>query len=59
MRSRLVRRCDSGGTLLALPGVAHAQEAVLSGTVTDATGAVLPGVSSGPSTKRRATPSRR
>jgi hypothetical protein len=30
--------------LLALPGAASAQEAVLSGTVTDATGAILPGV---------------
>ena len=30
--------------LAAIPAIAFAQEAVLSGTVTDATGAVLPGV---------------
>ena len=30
--------------LLALPVVAHAQEATLTGTVTDTTGGVLPGV---------------
>ena len=30
--------------LLALPAVGYAQEAVLSGTVTDSTGGVLPGV---------------
>ena len=32
------------GAVLLLPIVAYAQEAVLSGTVTDSTGAVLPGV---------------
>jgi hypothetical protein len=32
------------GTLLFAPAVSHAQEAALSGTVTDATGGVLPGV---------------
>src|SRR4030095_4769335 len=30
--------------LLAVPSVAHAQEAAITGTVTDSTGAVLPGV---------------
>jgi Carboxypeptidase regulatory-like domain len=40
----LVRRLVVVGAILALPVVAHAQEAVLSGTVTDSTGAVLPGV---------------
>ena len=44
MRSSLVRRLTLVCMLLALPGVAYAQEAELSGTVTDATGAVLPGV---------------
>src|SRR5437773_10439156 len=32
------------GSVLALPAAVYAQEAVLSGTVTDSTGAVLPGV---------------
>jgi hypothetical protein len=32
------------GVLLALPGLGWAQEAVLSGTVSDSTGGVLPGV---------------
>ena len=32
------------GTLLLLPATARAQEAMLSGTVTDSTGGVLPGV---------------
>ena len=32
------------GAILVLPVMASAQEAVLSGTVTDSTGAVLPGV---------------
>src|SRR5262249_41580959 len=32
------------GALLALPGVSFAQEATLSGSVSDSTGAVLPGV---------------
>ena len=40
----LVRRFIVVGAILALPVVASAQEAVLSGTVTDSTGAVLPGV---------------
>ena len=29
---------------LALPGVSHAQEATVTGTITDSTGGVLPGV---------------
>jgi hypothetical protein len=37
---RLIVAC----ALLAIPSAVHAQEAVLSGTVTDSTGAVLPGV---------------
>jgi hypothetical protein len=32
------------GAILALPAAAFAQESVLTGTVTDSTGAVLPGV---------------
>jgi carboxypeptidase family protein/TonB-dependent receptor-like protein len=39
-----VRRWLLVVTILALPAGAYAQEAVLSGTVTDSTGAVLPGV---------------
>ena len=45
------RRAGSGfvtwlvaGALLALPGVSHAQEAVVTGTVTDDSGGVMPGV---------------
>src|SRR6195256_2935372 len=47
MRSSVVRRLIFGVAILmilALPLVGYAQEAVLSGTVTDTTGAVLPGV---------------
>src|SRR2546425_1818770 len=47
MRSSAVTRLIFVGailTILALPLVGYAQEAVLSGTVTDTTGAVLPGV---------------
>ncbi|MEP7307358.1 MAG: carboxypeptidase regulatory-like domain-containing protein [Acidobacteriota bacterium] len=44
MRSSLVRRLILICALLAVPGAAYAQEAELNGTVTDATGAVLPGV---------------
>src|SRR5438093_493280 len=40
----VVRRLIVVGAFLALPVAVHAQEAVLSGTVTDATSAVLPGV---------------
>ncbi len=44
MRSSLVRRLILICGLPAAPGVAYAQEAELSGTVTDTTGAVLPNV---------------
>ena len=40
----LVRRLMWLFTLLALPTIGYAQEAAISGTVTDSTGAVLPGV---------------
>src|SRR5918992_586449 len=43
MRSRVVRGFIFTCALLALPVAASAQEAVLTGTVTDSTGAVLPG----------------
>ena len=41
---RLVRRLLLAVAVLALPALGYAQEAVLTGTVTDSTGAVLPGV---------------
>ena len=47
MRSRLVTSLilvGAIGALLAQPAVVQAQEAVLSGTVTDSTGSVMPGV---------------
>ena len=44
MISDAVKRLLVVGAILALPVVGHAQEAVISGTVTDATGGVLPGV---------------
>ncbi len=44
MRSSLVRRLLIFCALLALPTLGYAQEAVLTGTVTDSTGGVLPGV---------------
>ena len=45
MMSRLVGRLFVVGALLfALPVLAHAQEATLTGTITDSTGGVLPGV---------------
>src|SRR5215470_858498 len=44
MSSGLMTRLILVATLLTLPAVVRAQEAVLSGTVTDATGAVMPGV---------------
>ena len=44
MSSSVVRRLILVCTILSLPAVGYAQEAVLSGTVTDATGGVLPGV---------------
>src|SRR5215470_7009516 len=40
----LARRVLAIGVMLLLPVAAYAQEAVLTGTVTDSTGAVLPGV---------------
>ena len=45
MLSERTRRLIMVGAILALlPGIGYAQEAVVSGTVTDSTGAVLPGV---------------
>src|SRR5687767_6216026 len=44
MKERFVRCLVTIGVFLAVPAMAHAQEAVLTGTVTDSTGAVLPGV---------------
>src|SRR4030081_2028090 len=47
MNSRTTRRLVLAGVILAIlgmPGVGHAQEATVSGTVTDSTGGVLPGV---------------
>ena len=43
MRS-FVRRLVLLGAVLALPALAFAQDAVLTGSITDSTGAVLPGV---------------
>ena len=44
MRSSLLRRLIVLGAILALPVTGYGQEAVVSGTVTDTTGGVLPGV---------------
>ena len=44
MYSSVVRRLILLCAMLALPGMAFAQEAVLTGTITDSTDAVLPGV---------------
>jgi hypothetical protein len=44
MIGRVLRRALLVATFLALPALGHAQEAVLTGTVTDSTGGVLPGV---------------
>ena len=44
MASGLVRRVLAIGIIVLLPATASAQEAVLTGTVTDSSGAVLPGV---------------
>ena len=44
MTAYLVRRLLFVCALIALPAAGYAQEAVLTGTVTDSTGAVLPGV---------------
>ena len=44
MRFQLLRRFLMVGTMLAVPMLAQAQEATLSGSVTDSTGGALPGV---------------
>ena len=44
MGSSLVRRVIVLCALLTIPAATYAQEAVVEGTVTDSTGAVLPGV---------------
>lgn len=44
MIGRVLRRALLVAAFIALPALGHAQEAVLSGTVTDSTGGVLPGV---------------
>ena len=44
MRSRRLQRWLAVGAMLALPVLAHAQEATLSGRVSDTTGGALPGV---------------
>ena len=44
MTPRFIRGWALALVLIALPAAASAQEAVLTGTVTDSTGAVLPGV---------------
>ena len=44
MRSRVVVWFIVACTILALPSMARAQEAAVSGTITDSSGAVLPGV---------------
>src|SRR5512134_1076098 len=44
MMSRVMRQLFVITVLLAVPVLVHGQEATLTGTVTDATGAVLPGV---------------
>ena len=41
---KVVSRLVVAGAILAMPSTVSAQEAVVSGTVTDSTGAVLPGV---------------
>ena len=45
MKSSPVRRAVLVSLLLMLPAIARGQEATLTGTVTDSSGAVLPGVS--------------
>ena len=44
MTFRIVRRLLLSGGILLLPGAGWAQEATFTGTVTDSTGGVLPGV---------------
>jgi hypothetical protein len=45
MRFRILKQLATVAVIVMLPGIASAQEATLSGLVTDSTGAVLPGVS--------------
>jgi len=47
MRWRVVKWLLVVSAILALPVTGYAQEAVVSGTVTDSTGGVLPGVGGG------------
>src|SRR5438128_3952232 len=44
MRLEMVRRLLVVGAILTFPAIGHAQDANLSGTVTDTSGAVVPGV---------------
>jgi len=44
VRSHWLGRLLMAGALLLVPAMAHAQEATISGTITDTTGGVLPGV---------------
>src|SRR2546430_2073430 len=44
MRSRFIKACILASAILALPRSAYAQEALLSGSVVDSTGSILPGV---------------
>src|SRR5688572_11112093 len=44
MAARILGRVLLIAALVSWPSISHAQEAVLTGTVTDSTGAVLPGV---------------
>ena len=57
MRSSLLRRLVVVSVLLVAPAVGYAQEATVTGTVTDATGPCCPASRSPPCTTRRATPS--
>ena len=59
MQSSVLRRLILLGAMLALPALAFAQEATVTGTVADSTGGVLPGVTVLPSTRRPATSSNR
>src|SRR6266566_4749377 len=44
MASKMVERSIMVAVIVAMPVVGHAQEATILGVITDATGAVLPGV---------------
>ena len=44
MSWRVVRRLMAIGAIVAMPVAGYAQDATLTGTVTDSTGGVLPGV---------------